>query len=99
MFQVVVTSKHPIPVGLVGTKVRLTLWAPVTSVPVLTVPLAGVFTGQHGRPPYVVRVEADGRRQIVPVHTGLAANGLVAVSGLRPGSLVPATRVLIGIGK
>lgn len=99
MYQVVVTSKRPIPVGLVGTKVRLTLWAPVTSVPVLTVPLAGVFTGQHGRPPYVVRVDADGRRQMIPVHTGLAADGLVAVAGLRPGSLIPATRVLIGVGK
>jgi hypothetical protein len=99
MYQVVVISRRPIPVGLVGTKVRLTLWAPVTSVPVLTVPLAGVFTGRPGRPPYVVRIAADGRHQVVPVHTGLTADGLVAVSGLRPGSLNPATRVLIGVGK
>ena len=99
MYQVVVTSKRPIPVRLVGTKIRLTLWAPVTRVPVLTVPLAGIFTGQHGRPPYVVRVDADGHRQVIPVRTGLAADGLVAVSGLRPGSLSPATRVLIGVSK
>ncbi len=65
----------------------------------LTVPLAGVFTGQPGRSPYVVRIDADGHRQVIPVRTGLAAEGLVAVSGLRPGSLSPATRVLIGVSK
>jgi hypothetical protein len=99
MYQVVVTTKRPIPASLVGTKVRLTLWAPVTSVPVLTVPLAGVFAGQRGRPPYVVRIAPDGRRQIIPVHTGLAAGGLVAISAVRPASLSPATQVLIGVGR
>ncbi|HXS66518.1 MAG TPA: peptidoglycan-binding domain-containing protein [Streptosporangiaceae bacterium] len=98
-FQVVVTAKRPIPVRMVGTKVRLTLWVPVSEGPVLTVPLAGVFSGQQGRPPYVVRIAADGQRQEVAVHTGLAADGLVAVSAVRPGSLSPATRVLIGVGK
>lgn len=98
-YQVVITAKRPIPADMVGTKVRLTLWAPVTSGPVLTVPLAGVFSGQPGQPPYVVRIAADGRRQQVAVRTGLAAGGLVAVSALRPGSLGPASRVLIGVGK
>jgi len=98
-YQVVVTIKRPIPVRLVGTKVRLTLWAPVTSGPVLTVPLAAVFGGQQGRSPYVVRIAADGQRQEIAVRTGLAASGLVAVAAVRPGSLSPATRVLIGVGK
>jgi multidrug efflux system membrane fusion protein len=98
-YQVVVTTKRPIPVSLVGSKVRLTLWTPVTSGPVLTVPLTGVFAGQRGQPPYVVRIAADGSRHVVAVHTGLAAGGLVAVSAVRPGSLDPTMRVLIGIGK
>jgi hypothetical protein len=98
-YQVVVATKRPIPVSLVGSKVRLTLWRPVTSGPVLTVPLTGVFAGQRGQPPYVVRIAADGSRQVVAVHTGLAAGGLVAVSAVRPGSLDPAMRVLIGVGK
>jgi multidrug efflux system membrane fusion protein len=98
-YQVVVTSRRPILAGMVGTRVRLTLWTPVTSGPVLTVPLAGVFSGQPGRSPYVVRIAANGQRQEVAVRTGLAAGGLVAVSAVRPGSLSPATRVLIGVGK
>ncbi len=98
-YQVVVTARRPIPIGMVGTKVRLTLRVPVSSGPVLTVPLAGIFSGQQGHSPYVVRIAANGQRQAVAVHTGLTAGGLVAVSAIRPGSLSPATRVLIGVGK
>ena len=87
MYQVVVTSKRPIPVRLVGTKIRLTLWAPVTSGSGADRAAGRSLHRPAGRPPYVVRVDADGHRQVIPVRTGLAADGLVAVSGLRPGSL------------
>ncbi len=98
-YPVRVRSEHPLPQRLIGTRVRLTLYSPVTAGPVLTVPLAAVFAGSHHQPTYVVRVSARGRRTRIPIFTGPRADGLIAVQSVKPDALRPGDRVLIGHGR
>ncbi len=106
-YQVVVTSRHRLSQRAIGRTVRLTLLVPVTSGPVLTVPLTAVFSGRdagHARESaagsaYVVRMAARGRRHQVAVITGPSAGGLVAIQPVEPGMLRPGDRVLIGVGR
>ncbi len=81
---------------MIGASVRLTLRAPVTSAPVLTVPVAAILAGK-GRAAYVVKITA-GPRIRVAIFTGPTADGLVAVQPVRRGKLRPGDRVLIGVG-
>ena len=97
-FPVLVTPGRRLPQHLVGASVRLTIEVPVTSSPVLTVPLAAVFAGPHGQPARVVKL-ASGQRTLVRVRTGPAADGLVAVQSVRPGALRPGDHVLIGTSR
>jgi len=105
-YPLVVTSRRPLPQRLIGSAVRLTLLAPVTGGPVLTVPLTAVFTAAarqgkssaHRSSPFVVLV-AKGRRKKVPVTTGPAAGGFVAVQPAFSGALGPGDHVLIGVGR
>lgn len=96
-YPVVVTSARPLPQRLIGSAVRLTLLMPVTGGPVLTVPLTAVFS--HGPSVLVVLVAANGRRTQVPVTTGPAAGGFVAVQPAASGALDPGDHVLIGVGQ
>lgn len=105
-YPVVITSSRPLPQRLIGSAVRLTLLAPVTGGPVLTVPLTAVFSAAarpgkpgRGRSAFVVVVAADGRRTRVPVTTGPATAGFVAVQPSTSGALEPGDRVLIGVGR
>jgi peptidoglycan hydrolase-like protein with peptidoglycan-binding domain len=106
-YPVVVTSARPLPQRLIGSAVRLTLLAPVTGGPVLTVPLTAVFSATsgpgtssaRGRSTFVVLLAAKGRHKHVPVTTGPAAGGYVAVQPVTSGSLEPGDRVLIGVGR
>ncbi|HWF82190.1 MAG TPA: peptidoglycan-binding protein [Streptosporangiaceae bacterium] len=104
-YPVVVTSKRPLSQGLIGSAVRLTLTAPVTNGPVLAVPLTAIFshaarTGPPRDPStFVVLVAAKGRRRQVPVATGAAAGGFVAVQPAISGALRPGDHVLIGVGR
>ena len=97
-FGVWVRSRRVLPQASIGSQVRLTLLAPVTRGPVLTVPLSAVFSGTRGSSgePYVLRLGAHGRRQRVAIDTGPQAGGLVAVQPVRPGTLGPGDSVLIG---
>lgn len=96
-YPVQVRPRRALPQRMIGTSVRLTLRAPVTSAPVLTVPVAAVLAAGHGRAAYVVKITA-GRRVRVAIFTGPTADGLVAVQSTRPGELRPGDRVLIGAG-
>jgi hypothetical protein len=97
-YRVVVTSsRRPLPQRLIGSAVRLTLLMPVTGGPVLTVPLTAVFS--RGPSAFVVLVAASGRRTQVPVTTGPAAGGFVAVQPAASGALDPGDHVLIGVGR
>jgi hypothetical protein len=94
-FPVLVRSTRRLPQHLVGASVRLTIEAPLTVSPVLTVPAAAIIAPVHGRPARVIRV-SGGRRTSVAIRTGPSAAGLVAVQSVRPGALSPGDRVLIG---
>lgn len=102
---VVVTSARPLSQRLIGTTVRLTLMAPVTNGPVLAVPLTAIFSAAaragrtRGPSTFVVLITASGRRERVPVSTGPAAGGFVAVQSAATGALRPGDRVLIGVGR
>ena len=98
-YPVLVTSLRPLPQHLVGAAARLTLEAAVTAGPVLTVPVSAITTAGRGRPAHVVKVLPTRLRVRVPVFTGPAADGLVAVQPVRPGALRPGDRVLIGVGR
>ncbi len=94
-FGVAVASRRPLPQRSIGSTVRLTLLAPVTSGPVLTVPLTALASGPHGST-YVVTVASNGHRKKVAVYTGRQAEGLVAVEGVKAGTLSPGDHVQIG---
>lgn len=94
-FPVRVSSRQALPQHMVGARVRLTIWASVTSGPELAVPVTSVFAAAKGKHDYVTRVGPGGRRQVA-VFTGPAADGLVAIQPVRPGGLRPGDRVLIG---
>ena len=103
-YPVVVTSTRPLPQHLIGSAVRLTLLTPVTGGPVLTVPVTAVFSASSARgvrsaSAFVVLVTASGRRKQVPVTTGPAAGGFVAVQPAISGALDPGDHVLIGVGR
>jgi hypothetical protein len=96
-YRVLVRPARAMPQRWIGSKVRLTLLAPVTSGPVLTVPAAAILAGPR-QVTQVVKVAA-GRRSRVAVYTGPSADGLVAVQPVRPGALLPGDRVLIGTSR
>lgn len=106
-YPVVVTSSRPLSQRLIGSAVRLTLLAPVTGGPVLTVPLTAVFSAPadpgrspaNGQSAFVVLVAASGRRTHVPVTTGPATAGFVAVQPATSGALAPGDHVLIDVGR
>jgi hypothetical protein len=101
-YQVVITSRRPLPQRLIGAQVRITLLVPVTSGPVLSVPLAAVFSTGHTRTPYVTVVGRSGqaapgpRLRRVPVLTGPMGGGWVAVQPVVPGALRPGSQVVVG---
>jgi hypothetical protein len=103
-YQAVVTSGRRLPQRAIGRTVRLTLLVPVTSRPVLTVPLTAVFSSPGAQPAgapslaYVVLAGRDGRRYRVAVLTGPTAGSLVAVRTVTPGGLRPGEHVVIGAG-
>ncbi len=101
-FPVTVTTAKALPEQLIGTTVRLTLLAAVTSGPVLTVPVTAIYSADvrqsKAAASYVVRL--TGRRSAkVPVFTGPSAGGFVAIQPSSPGALVPGDHVLIGTGR
>lgn len=99
-YPVSVTPGHPLPQGLIGTTVRLTIWSQITNGPVLTAPLTAVFSGgAHGKAAYVVRVTARGRQRRIPIYTGPAAGGFVAIQAVHTGALRPGDHILIGVGR
>jgi multidrug efflux pump subunit AcrA (membrane-fusion protein) len=96
-YPVRVRSARPLPQRMIGAQVRLTLKAAVTAEPVLSVPVAAIIAAGHGRPTRVLKVTAARQHVSVPVFTGPTADGLVAVQPMRPASLRPGDRVLVGL--
>jgi hypothetical protein len=97
-YPILVRPGRPLPQRMIGARVRLTLATPVTTEPVLTVPLAAFVPAGHGRSGHVIVLK--GRRRVrVLVLTGPTADGLVAVQPKRPGALRSGDHVLIGSGQ
>jgi peptidoglycan hydrolase-like protein with peptidoglycan-binding domain len=96
-YPVVIRPHQALPQRMIGASVRLTMRTPITSSPVLTVPVAAILAARHGHAAYVVKITA-GHRVRVAIVTGPTANGLVAVQPVRRGKLRPGDRVLIGVG-
>ncbi len=97
-YPVLVKPGRALPQRMIGASVRLTLHAPVTSEPVLTVPVAAIASSGRGDAAHVV-VLRRGRRIRVAVITGPTADGLVAVQPARRGALRAGDHVLIGAGR
>src|SRR5258708_4853891 len=96
-YRVLVRPRRALPQRMIGARVRLTLIAPVTSAPVLIVPVAAILGAGHGRAPHVVKLPA-GHGVGVAFFPAPTADGLVAVQSVRRGELRPGDRVLIGVG-
>jgi len=97
-YPILIRPARPLPQRMIGARVRVTLEAPVTAEPVLTVPLAAFVPTGHGHAGHVT-VLKKGRRVSVRVLTGPTADGLVAVQPERQGTLRPGDHVLIGAGQ
>ena len=97
-YPVLVKPGRALPQRMIGASVRLTLEAPVTSEPVLTVPVAAIVPATNGRTAHVF-VQRGGNRVKVAIITGPTADGLVAVQPVKHGLLRPGDRVLIGAGR
>lgn len=102
-YPILVKPRRALPQRMIGASVRLTLEAPVTGEPVLTVPVAAIMPAKqgqagHGHADHVIKLTA-GRRVRVEVVTGPTADGLVAVQPVRRGALRPGDHVLIGVSR
>ncbi|MGN6792677.1 MAG: hypothetical protein ACTHJW_09850 [Streptosporangiaceae bacterium] len=97
-YPILVKPAPALPQRMIGARVRLTLEVPVTTAPVLTVPLAAFVPIGPGHAGHVTVLRA-GRQVKVRVLTGPTADGLVAVQPLRQGALRPGDHVLIGVGR
>lgn len=83
------------PAALVGASVRLTIPIRSTRTARLTVPVSAVSLGPDGG----ARVQRSvaGRLEMVPVRTGLSADGHVSVTPLRGSSLAAGDMVTVGL--
>ncbi|GAA5005278.1 peptidoglycan-binding protein [Kitasatospora paranensis] len=86
---------EPLPAGFSGQNVRITVEREATAAPVLSVPVAAVYTEASGRTA-VTRVDGAGRRITVPVTTGVDADGFVAVTPVDAAKLQPGDQVVVG---
>ncbi|WP_199881570.1 peptidoglycan-binding domain-containing protein [Streptomyces sp. CB03911] len=90
-----VTPNAPLPAGLNGQNVRITVLKGTSDVPVLTVPVAAVFTTSAGRTS-VTRVDATGLRSTLAVTLGATDKGFVGVTPADGGELKAGDLVVVG---
>ncbi|MEY9849026.1 HlyD family secretion protein [Streptacidiphilus sp. BW17] len=77
-----------------GQDVRITITAAATAGPVLAVPEAAISSGADAQATISV-LGPGGSQRVVPVTTGVSANGMVQVAPLN-GSLAAGARVVVG---
>jgi hypothetical protein len=90
-----VAPKAPLPAELNGQNVRITVLKGTSDVPVLSVPVAAVFTTSAGRTS-VTRVDAAGLRSTLAVTLGATDRGFVAVTPADGGELNAGDLVVVG---
>ncbi len=90
-----VTPSTPLPATLNGQNVRVTVLTGSSTTPVLSVPVAAVFTTSAGRTS-VTKVDAAGQRSTVTVTEGATDRGFVAVTPDDGGELKAGDQVVVG---
>ncbi len=90
-----VTPSTPLPATLNGQNVRVTVLTGSSTTPVLSVPVAAVFTTSAGRTS-VTKVDAAGQRSTVTVAEGATDRGFVAVTPDDGGELKAGDQVVVG---
>ncbi|WP_145791866.1 peptidoglycan-binding domain-containing protein [Kitasatospora atroaurantiaca] len=90
-----ITTAEPLPAGLNGQNVRITVLSGPAAEAVPSVPVAAVFTDASGQTA-VTRVTADGQRVTVPVTVGVTAGGYVGVTATAGGRLDQGDQVAVG---
>ncbi|MBD0672198.1 peptidoglycan-binding domain-containing protein [Streptomyces sp. CBMA156] len=90
-----ITPADPLPAAFSGQNVRITVLKSSSADPVLSVPVAAVFTDAAGRTA-VTRVDQGGQHTTVPVTTGVNANGYVGVTPAGEARLAEGDQVVIG---
>ncbi|MFF2144399.1 peptidoglycan-binding protein [Kitasatospora sp. NPDC058190] len=90
-----ITPTDPLPAAFSGQNVRITVLKSSAPDPVLSVPVAAVFTDSAGQTA-VTRVDQAGQRTTVPVTTGVNANGYVGVTPTGGARLTEGDQVVVG---
>ncbi|MFJ9839239.1 peptidoglycan-binding protein [Kitasatospora sp. NPDC101155] len=90
-----ITPTDPLPAAFSGQNVRITVLKSSAPDPVLSVPVAAVFTDSAGQTA-VTRVDQAGQRTAVPVTTGVNANGYVGVTPAGGARLAEGDQVVVG---
>jgi hypothetical protein len=90
-----VTPSSPLPPSFNGQNVRVDIVTASSSGPVLTVPVAAVFSAASGQTE-VSRIAPDGAQSTVVVSTGLSGNGYVQVTPAQAGALREGDKVVVG---
>ena len=88
------TPSHPLASALNGENVLVTVQTGQTEGPVLTVPVAAIVTTASGTS-HVTVLGAHGKQTDVAVTPGIAENGYVQVTPLKPGSLAAGDHVVV----
>ncbi len=90
-----IAPNSPLPAAFNGQNVRITVLRSAAAAPVLSVPVAAVFTSAAGQTE-VTRVDPGGARSTVAVDTGATANGYVGVTAAGGGQLKQGDLVAVG---
>ena len=91
-----ITPDQPLPPMLTGANLRVTITAAATATATLVVPLAAISSAADGTTSVSVLADGDQDPQLVPVSTGLSADGFVAVEPTNPDTLLVGDRVVVG---
>jgi len=89
-----VQPSQPLPAGLNGENVLVTVETGQTEGPVLTVPVAAIVTTGSGTS-YVTVTGAHGKQTQVPVTPGISENGYVQVTAAKTGALAAGDSVVV----
>lgn len=89
-----ISPDKPWPAAFDGQDVRITVTAAATTGAVLAVPEAAISSGADAQTTISV-LEAGGRQRVVPVTTGVSADGMVQVIPLS-GPVAAGARVVVG---
>lgn len=96
-YPAVLTPDEPLPDGLTGANLRVTITAASTDTDVLVVPLAAVSTSADGTSRVTVAAGPNDPEPVdVAVVAGISADGFVAIEAVEDGSIGEGDLVVVG---